>query len=85
MHIALFPTKVTNYVSYFLWKVMRYVTFEMFVFNIKKLLFYKCKKVKYICLRLKEKWIHVWTVVGTAQTNCMKNMMQEKKFNTIQQ
>ncbi len=28
-NIALLPKKVTNYVSYFLWKVMRYITFAL--------------------------------------------------------
>ncbi len=28
-NIEVLPKKVTNYVSYFLWKVMRYVTFEL--------------------------------------------------------
>ncbi len=27
--LRLLSKKVTNYVSYFLWKVMRYVTFEL--------------------------------------------------------
>ncbi len=28
-NIALLPKNVTNYISYFLWKVMRYVTFAL--------------------------------------------------------
>ncbi len=28
-NIALLPKKVTNYISYFLWKVMRYITFAL--------------------------------------------------------
>ncbi len=28
-NIALLPQKVTNYISYFLWKVMRYITFVL--------------------------------------------------------
>ncbi len=28
-NIALLPKKVTNYISYFLWKVMGYITFAL--------------------------------------------------------
>ncbi len=50
-NIALLPKKVTNYVSYFLWKVMCYVTRYflnmsmawLFVFNIRSSIYSKCK------------------------------------------
>ncbi len=41
-NIALLPKEITNRVGYFLWKVMRYVTFlnlGLLVFNINKLYF----------------------------------------------
>ncbi len=45
-NIALLPKEITNPVGYFLWKVMRYVTFALLflnlgllVFNINKLYF----------------------------------------------
>ncbi len=50
-NIALLPKKVTNYVSYILWKVMHYVTFALLfkyeqgliVFNIRSSIYSKCK------------------------------------------
>ncbi len=55
-NIALLPKKVTNYVSYLLWKVMRYITFALlshyflnmsrawlFVFNTRSYIYSKCK------------------------------------------
>ncbi len=52
-NIALLPKKVTNFISYYFWKIMRYITIEilfksgqgLLVFNIKSYFFYKCKSL----------------------------------------